>query len=239
MKTYKMTINDETYEAKIIKYTGSTAKVNVNGVEFFVEIETDAVPQGPKLYRSKRQVPDAPKVSGGVFSVEAPIPGQIHDIRTSVGDRVASGDVLVILEAMKMESEIQAPYNGVIESIKVSKGDSVQEGDVLVGLKPDETKGEPKKSRRKSDKIEPKAAPKPAPRPVTSGKKIITSPLPGTILDLKVQIGSDVNENDIVLILEAMKMESEIVSDFTGKVKNILVSKGQSVQEGQELIEFE
>ena len=58
----------------------------------------------------------------------------------------------------------------------------------------------------------------------------------GTILDVKVSVGQQVNAGDVLFILEAMKLENEVVSEFTGVVKQVAVSKGDSVQNGQLLI---
>ena len=64
--------------------------------------------------------------------MSAPMPGTILDIKVSEGDTVASGDVLLILEAMKMENEIMAPVGGKVVSVNTSKGASVNPGDVLI-----------------------------------------------------------------------------------------------------------
>jgi len=83
----------------------------------------------------------------------------------------------------------------------------------------------------------PQAAPAPAPQPSTNGsKKAITSPLPGSVFTLKCKVGDSVKEGDIVIILEAMKMETEINSPYTGTVDSILVAEGANVQTGDELI---
>ena len=75
----------------------------------------------------------APAAAGSV-KVEAPMPGNILDVRVAAGEAVQAGDVLVILEAMKMENEIVAPQNGTVASIAVNKGDVVNAGDVLVTM---------------------------------------------------------------------------------------------------------
>jgi len=63
------------------------------------------------------------------------MPGTILDIKVKAGDSVAAGQVLVILEAMKMENEIMAPAAGVVDTVQVTKGASVNAGDVLLSLK--------------------------------------------------------------------------------------------------------
>lgn len=67
----------------------------------------------------------------------------------------------------------------------------------------------------------------------------IKAPMPGLILSIHVEVGQEVQENDSLLILEAMKMENNFNSPRAGKIKSILVEKGQAVDKGQLLIEFE
>lgn len=68
---------------------------------------------------------------------------------------------------------------------------------------------------------------------------VIKAPMPGLILEINVEVGQEVTENDPLLILEAMKMENSFVSPRDGKIKSIAVVKGQAVDKGQLLIEFE
>ncbi|MDE5701261.1 biotin/lipoyl-containing protein [uncultured Bacteroides sp.] len=88
-------------------------------------------------------------------------------------------------------------------------------------------------------------APAPAPAPVArpaaapSGKSGVKSPLPGVILDVKVNVGDTVQKGQTVVILEAMKMENNINADKDGKVTAINVSKGESVLEGTDLVIIE
>ena len=63
------------------------------------------------------------------------MPGNINDVRVSAGQQVKKGDILVILEAMKMENEIMAPHDGTVASVNVNKGATVNTGDTLVTLK--------------------------------------------------------------------------------------------------------
>ena len=87
----------------------------------------------------------------------------------------------------------------------------------------------------------PAAAPAPAPAPaaapapaVGAGEKV-TAPMPGTILDVKVSQGASVSKGDVIMVLEAMKMENDIVAPCDGTVTSIVVKKGDSVQSGDTL----
>ena len=72
-----------------------------------------------------------PAGAAGAVTVKAPMPGNILDVKVAAGASVKAGDVLVILEAMKMENEIFAPCDGTVSSVAVSKGAAVNPGDVL------------------------------------------------------------------------------------------------------------
>lgn len=76
----------------------------------------------------------APSASGAGKTVDAPMPGKILDIKVKPGDAVKYGQPVVIMEAMKMETEIVAPADGTIATVNVSTGDSVETGAVLVSL---------------------------------------------------------------------------------------------------------
>ncbi|MFZ5754690.1 MAG: biotin/lipoyl-containing protein [Bacillota bacterium] len=82
----------------------------------------------------------------------------------------------------------------------------------------------------------PAPAPKAAPAPVAAGAEVITAPMPGKIMSIKVKVGQAVKEGDLVLTLEAMKMENEIFSGATGSVKEIRVSEGAAVNPGDVLV---
>ena len=73
----------------------------------------------------------------------------------------------------------------------------------------------------------------------SSGKRTVESPLPGVILDVRCKIGDSVKKGDTLLILEAMKMENNILADTSGKIVEILIQKGDSVLEGANLVIIE
>jgi len=89
-------------------------------------------PQNPPAKPVPQSAPTAANVSGEV--IKAPMPGTILSIRVSKGQAVKKGDILLILEAMKMENEIMAPRDGVVADILVSQGATVSTGDALIAL---------------------------------------------------------------------------------------------------------
>ncbi|MGM9524598.1 MAG: biotin/lipoyl-containing protein [Faecousia sp.] len=101
-------------------------RVNVNGSLYEVEIEEMQAPTTMSAAKPAAAAPAAPATAGAGAKVNAPMPGTILDVRVQNGAKVKKGDVLVILEAMKMENEIQAPCDGTVTSVCVKKGDSVE-----------------------------------------------------------------------------------------------------------------
>ena len=114
--------------------------VKVNGVEYIVDVE-EYTPGTAPVASAPAATPAAPvapapvaaPAAGGV-KVECPMPGTILDVKVSVGQTVTKGQVLMILEAMKMENEIVAPQDGTVSAVCVQKGATVNSGDVLATL---------------------------------------------------------------------------------------------------------
>lgn len=243
MKTYKLIINGERYEASVLEYTSSHAKLNINGHDYLIQIEDDRAAEVPKLERREKGVAMAPAFSSGIDlgsgEVRAPLPGVIISIPVREGDLVKKGQAILVIEAMKMESEIASPEDAKIGKIMVKERSLVQEGDILMRLEAIEKK-ESAKTPPKAPKLQNIQPAQPIAAPVVQGgAKILKAPIPGTIIDVAVNVGQTVHEGDVALILEAMKMESDIHFEYKGKVKKIYVNRGDSVQEGDPLIELE
>ncbi len=115
-------------------------KIIVNGKEYVVEIEElkenkkDAPFTEPPRAEKGNAKKSAMKVNSDNL-VTAPMPGKILKIVAKNGDSVNRGDVIMVLEAMKMENEITAPKDGIIEEIKVQPGDNVDRGEILAVLR--------------------------------------------------------------------------------------------------------
>ena len=103
--------------------------ITVNGVAYSVSVEETAAGAAPVAAAAPKAA--APAGAAGAVTVKAPMPGNILDVKVAAGASVKAGDVLVILEAMKMENEIMAPCDGTVTSVSVTKGAAVESGALL------------------------------------------------------------------------------------------------------------
>ena len=104
--------------------------VVVNGTAYEVEIEEISASDAVKAAPAAAPVP-AVSAPAGAETIKSPMPGNILDVRVAAGDAVKSGQVLMILEAMKMENEIMCPRDAKVVSVAVKKGDTVEPDSVL------------------------------------------------------------------------------------------------------------
>lgn len=123
MKNYTITVNGTPYNVTVEEGTSSAP----------APVAAAPAPAAAAAPAPQPKAAPAPQSAGGI-SVDAPMPGNILDVKTSVGASVKAGDVLVILEAMKMENEIVAPQDGTVASVNVNKGDTVDAGQTIVTL---------------------------------------------------------------------------------------------------------
>lgn len=121
MKNYRITVNGNVYDVTV-EETGATPSMPVAS-----QAPVSVAAPAPKA---------APAATGtaGAVKVTSPMPGKILSVKTSVGASVKKGEVIMILEAMKMENEIVAPEDGTVASIDVAEGASVEAGTVLASL---------------------------------------------------------------------------------------------------------
>jgi glutaconyl-CoA decarboxylase len=118
MKKFNVTVNGSTYSVEVEEVGGAVSVA-------------PAVAAAP-VVAAPVAAPAAAPVAAGTTTVDAPMPGKVLSVNVKKGDKVASGDVLLILEAMKMQNEIMAPSDGVVSDIRVNAGDTVATGDVMI-----------------------------------------------------------------------------------------------------------
>lgn len=123
MKNYTITVNGNVYDVTVEEGASTGAPV------------AQAAPRAaaPKTPAPKAE---APKTSGtaGSIKVNAPMPGKIVAVKANPGDKVSRGQVILVLEAMKMENDIVAPEDGTVASVNVAVGSSVESGETIATL---------------------------------------------------------------------------------------------------------
>ncbi len=151
MSQYKFKINGKEFEVAVNSIENNIASVNVNGVEYSVELESGLDGSLSSSAVSLRETPPsvagplplsmprvaaaseessrpAPATSGAGKKIVSPLPGVIIDVCVNVGDTVKRGQKIAVIEAMKMENDILAESDGTVSAIYVKKTDSVLEG---------------------------------------------------------------------------------------------------------------
>ena len=126
MRIYKIKVNGKTYEVKVMGIT-EVEPVEVKTVKGAV-----SAPAAQAAPAAKPAA--APAANGNGTPVPSPMQGTILDVKVKAGDAVKAGQVLCILEAMKLENEIKAPSDGTVVSVNVTKGQQVNSKDTLVVL---------------------------------------------------------------------------------------------------------
>ncbi|MFP4456497.1 MAG: biotin/lipoyl-containing protein [Clostridia bacterium] len=142
MRKFNITVNGEVYEVEVEELDGEGQT-----------LATPSRPSRPKTQTTqkpastpKQEAAPAPKkesapavkpatVGEGELSVESPMPGVVLDVKVSEGEAVKENQVLLVLEAMKMENEVMSPRDGVIANVAVQKGSNVNAGDIMVVIK--------------------------------------------------------------------------------------------------------
>lgn len=119
MKRFNVTVNGKAYDV-VVEDIGEGAPA-----------PAAAPAPAPAAAPAAAPAPALAAAAGAGEKVTAPMPGTILDVKASNGQSVSKGDVIMVLEAMKMENDIVAPCDGTITSIVVKKGDTVQSGDTL------------------------------------------------------------------------------------------------------------
>ena len=147
MKKFKFTIDGASYSVNVKSVEGSQAEIEVNGKSYAVGLEQEVntlktpilvrkevvtKPGENKITTKAAAMPPSNKPSAN--TVNAPLPGSIIRLVAKVGDTVKEGDLLLVMESMKMENNILSEKNGVIKKINVEAGQAVMQDDILLEL---------------------------------------------------------------------------------------------------------
>ena len=158
----------------------------------------------------------AAPAAGAAASINAPMPGTIVRVEVNAGDVVEAGQVVAVIEAMKMETEIKAEKSGTVKEVLVGAKEVVTAGQAIISI------------------VEEGATAAPA---AGAGEGTeVAAPMPGTIVRLEVAEGDAVEAEQVVAVIEAMKMETEIKSPAAGTVSSILVNAKDVVTAGQAIM---
>ena len=214
-----VTVDGKTFSVEIADPKADPMTIIVDGTEFSVTADAaGAVAAAP-----------AQSFVEGSETVTAPIPGVIQEVNVKAGQTVKKGDVLFVLEAMKMKNNITALHDGKVQTVNVSKGDSVTHGQVLMSYAV--------KTAAPVPAAAPAAAKAAAAAPAAGGETV-SAPIPGVIQEVNVKAGQAVKKGDVLFVLEAMKMKNNITALHDGKVASVSVNKGDSVTHGQVLMTY-
>jgi oxaloacetate decarboxylase alpha subunit len=207
--TYTVTGGGQTFVVQVAKATGAAAA---------------AAAAASAVGGNAAAAPAAAAAAVSGDPIVSPLAGNVWKIECEAGQTVQEGDLLLILEAMKMENEIFADRDGVVGQIHIQEGVAVDIGQPLVTIV------------GAGGAV---AAAAPACQAAACGaapKNGVTAPLAGNVWKIEVAAGQKVQEGDLLLILEAMKMENEIFADKDGTVGQILIQEGTAVDIGQVLL---
>ncbi len=146
-KKLQVKVNSKTFEVEVSDFSGGSADVTVNGTQYAIEIEEAggtvatpvaraATPAPAKSSAPAAQAAQAAPVAiasaGATDVISSPMPGVILDIQVKPGDKVAVGDTVCALEAMKMKNMIRSTREGTVASVEVSEGQRVPFGAVIL-----------------------------------------------------------------------------------------------------------
>lgn len=134
MKKYNLKIEGEPFNVTVESFHDKNAVISVNGKTFNVVIESQDSPQAEEVISTRpvRTEPAKAISKSNAYKVKSPLPGLILDIKVKEGDSVKEGQVVAVIEAMKMENDIEAERSGIVKSIGVAKGETVLEGTTLL-----------------------------------------------------------------------------------------------------------
>lgn len=253
MKQFKFTIEGNRFEVNVNEIDQNVAEVEVNGSKYTVNIEreekaTAAIPvrrpaAAPTATATKAAAPatatPTPQATGETVTITSPLPGSIVKVIVTKGQAIKKGDILLVMESMKMENNVMAENDGIVGDIFCAVGDSVMQDDKLISIEVSAASA-PAPKATPAPAPAPKAA-APAPKvaaPVSGNAKPVASPLPGSIVKVDVSEGQAVKRGDVLLVMESMKMENNIMAEEDGTITSIKVAAGDTVMQDDVLLEM-
>ncbi|MDD4722841.1 MAG: biotin/lipoyl-binding protein [Acidaminococcaceae bacterium] len=127
MKKFNITVNGSAYEVEVEEVGGAVSSAPKAAPVAAPKAAPVAAPKAAPV-----AAPKAAPVAAGAEVISAPMPGKVLSVNCKAGDAVKSGDVLMILEAMKMQNEIMAPADGTVSEVRVTAGQNVATGDAMI-----------------------------------------------------------------------------------------------------------
>jgi biotin carboxyl carrier protein len=134
MKRYRITVNGQSYDVAVEEVAGGNASHAPAYVPASAAVPSPAARPAPTPAPAPAAAAVASNAAAGATTVKAPMPGTVLAFKVAAGQAVKRGDVLLLLEAMKMENEIVAPADGKVTALRVAAGAAVNTGDALVDL---------------------------------------------------------------------------------------------------------
>jgi biotin carboxyl carrier protein len=207
----------------------------VNGVTYDYKVK-DGIEDAElaKTLTTRRPIVAYTGNVGKAHSVESPLPGLVLKILKSVGDPVARGEPVVVMESMKMENPINSPIDGFVQELCAKQGEQIEAGRVIFTVG-EAAQGAPQSAPADSALAASPSAPASGAAAGTGPQNTIDSPLPGLILRVNKKAGDAVAAGEPILVMESMKMENPINSPVNGVVESVEVKQGEQVQSGQHL----
>ncbi len=224
---YTVTVGGSSYGVKI-----DGNKAIVNGKEYPLNIA-----EGIKVATTSAAAKTVKKVvkAEGSTAVSAPMPGLLLRFCVKNGEAVKKDQVLCVMEAMKMENEIYAPCDGVVSSLSVNQGDQLQAGDTIMTLGGSVVEEEVIEEEVVVEETVNEAPVETAEVSAEGGAEV-SAPMPGLLLRFCVKNGEAVKKDQVLCVMEAMKMENEIFSPCDGTVASITVNQGDQLQAGDTIM---
>ncbi len=138
MKSFKFKIDGKDYNVELAETDSNIVKLKVNGKDYSVELDKEVKKTEPirkkPVVKTAQAAPVAAPKPGGLKSVKAPLPGSILEIKVKQGASVKAGEVVLVMEAMKMENNVIAEHDGEVSAINVALGQAVMQDDILIEI---------------------------------------------------------------------------------------------------------